>query len=495
MQLEYIHLQCIVLTLILAIYHSHSQKFENLSEACFLNNCSWYTKYPPHSTTVVLLNNQYPSIDFINSLNNLNIHGNFMNKHHIIEFDKHSHNIKINGETYCPNKHDLNEIFSCKFISCFGNQETEYIQKTLSDHYGIDLELIVNAKTNQLLESKTNTQEAINVLKKKYADNKEMTHYLDLFLVKGGIIENECELISALQENQDHGIVLKTPGANGGSGVLILTANDVQSILNSYYQGKPSDEYLTLIKQNPAIINHLIHQQKIAWQKYIAPECTIADRALQFNINNEITPFFTVSGFMIPPFYLGDKYRGETIDQVLNDLTEEEKNAFYQIIRELMDEKAKLGGENISGIFDEQLQLKSFDSSALLIKESGRVLPKIYEINARLPASASILEAIQHDVKNTMDNTGYLWVLTPDVYLPENMLPERAAQLFVKTLDEFRALNPDYHIDFGRILCPNDLKTIKAYLIIRPVAEVDNGFWHGRAAQFSALLTENFSTN
>ena len=463
--------------------------FTDLSQVCFMNNTKNFSFYTPHTTTIFIVNDGSPSIDFIYELQKQRDHSNYSNTQNIVEFDPNSPAIKINNDAYSPSKHDLKRIITCDFIGSMGMHGGTYIQNILSKHYGIDLELIADKKTNALLESKTNTQEAINRLYAKYAKDQKMMGYMDKFLIKGGLIDNESTLIAALKNNQSKGIVFKTPKGCQGAGVIVVPPKDIQSILKGYDAKLSPTEYLKPIKYHQKVYDHLVNNKQLAWQTRIPPEDYHAERGLQFNLNKTITPFFTTYSVVVPPFELIDHYGNESLASLFTNLTPEEKSYFDRILHELLDEKAKLGGEGITGIFDKKIQLRSFDSSAFIMKNKGKTYPKIYEFNTRLSATASLMEAAQHDIKSKIgNNQGHIWPMTPFIPLPDNIPPSELAHILIEVLEEFRVMNPNYHIDIGRAQQSHNLSSIRVYLHVRPAPQIQDVFWQRESWRFSQML-------
>ncbi|MCY4045207.1 MAG: hypothetical protein OXE99_09015 [Cellvibrionales bacterium] len=464
--------------------------FTDLSQVCFLNNTQDFGFYSLHTSTVFIINDGSPSIDFIYAIQKQTDRSNFLNTHTIVEFDNQSAAIKINNEAYSPKRHDLNKIISCDFISSMGKKGGEYTQQILAKHYGIDLELITDEKTNALLESKTNTQSAIDNLYKKYANNQNMLASLNKYLTHGGLIENEGDLISALKKMQHQGIVIKLPDSIAGSAVFIISPKEITDILQMHNAKMPIEHCLSSIKSSYKIIKHLKAQVNIAWQEYIPRHLYTAEIGLQYNLNQDLTPFYATYSVVTPPFELIDHYNQGTTESSLKALSSKEQALFHQILGELLDEKAKLMTGEIYGIFDKNLRIRSFDASSFMMRDTKTTHPKVYELNMRLSSTASLIEAAHNDKHILNNQEGHLWPMTPYIKIPKGVSNNKLTEAITTTLKHFRQLHPKIFIDIGRIIYSNNLTHLRVYLMVRPVPQGQNDFWQKESERFAFLLDQ-----
>ena len=475
---------------------SRNKPFNRLSQVCYMGNSLSFTKYQAHAKTIFLLNDNFKSMDLIYELQRSLDKTNFSElSQTIIEFNPHNYLIKIDGEFYNPKKHNLHKIIECDYLEGFGSEDVEYIQKILYEHYDVHLDLIVDKESYLLVESKTNTAEAVNQLKEKYKFDAKMMYYLDLFLVNGGLINGVDELISLFNKNKDKGIVLKLAEGDGGSGVFIISVKDIQRVLELHAENNDQGVYLEPLKKYKRLYDEFALGMVISWQEYIPPENVLVEQCIQFFNNEKLLPAYTTSEIIDIPRYVGSLYEAESIDSLFSELDSEAKDYYVKIVRELMSFKVNLDPRYKHGLKDEKLKLKSFDTSTMIVEMEGKKIPKLYEINARLCVNMLMIDEQENGNEySSGKDSGYLWLCLPYVYLTENMNAKTFVSLLNKTINTFRKQHPDYLIDFSRLICPLDMHAVKGYLAVRPVSKKDINFWKQEAINFSHLLRDNITT-
>ncbi len=469
-----------------------SPPFTHLDQVCYLGAKTTSVKHMMNAPTVFVMNDNHKGIALLYALDKHQHLSHLTQHQHIIEFNQHNRQLKINNQPYSPDKHNLKNIIHCDYLAGFGYADSEYMQKVLAEDYGIHLQLIVDSKSHLLIESKTNTTEAMLLLKARDHEDARMRFYLDMFLPETGFIHDRASLFAILVRYAAKGVVFKLAESSAGSGVFIIKPSFISEVLSLQKSGVKDP--LQPFSMYPALYKAMLSNAPFTWQAYFSDDEIVIEKTIQFVNNDSFTHFYTTSEVIDNTVYLGSLFEGDTFLSEFADLPDDAARYYRRITKALMDIKVNLSADYSMGLADPALVLRSFDTSVIVTKKNGLRYPVISEINARLSLNPLLVSDVLLD-KNfaAAQGHGYMWLRTERMPVPPNADVSRVADALSHALKVVRERYPHKTIDMSRLLAPVDLKTVTVYLAIRPIAKGEVNFCKGVVSEFMALFAQALS--
>ncbi len=474
----------IILLCIFISFYTHSESYINL-----LNSVNYVTNgydslhYPTNFNTIILDSNNSKFNKIVYLLNKRN---------KIIEINLNENTISGN-QSLIQTTGDLQYYLTGNKISGVNGGWVDHAIHLIESRFNLPIKNLTHKDTSQLLESKSNTCQAMLTIRNKYQHDKKMLEYIDLFFPETGFINSLDDIETLMTSKKDKGFVIKYDRGDSTMNVLVLPPEKLQNY-------KTAEDILFAVANRYASITSMdeafraLSDQTLIWQEYIETHDKEMGFLYYITKDNQLAFGGLSTDSMKDSYWKASHAAPKSHIALFNAIDDEAFSYFDTLINELINTKINLHAGYSNGLQDKNINLKIFGVDILPKQKGGKIIPVVSELNPRFTGNSYPVHSfLNYEASNTInDNQLFTWLISNDITLDEDMNAETIVSEILSAYEMTFDSEAD-PFELGRLILGGGETYLKLFLSFPTLNKVKLDGYLKAMEQFSITLQERLT--